>query len=103
MKCRTKPGEKPPSARKSRSVWSSVGASPSAAARTARARRWKRGISSSIRQCSRERSEDRWAKRPRGPSAPAYSTPVPASLTESDISEGWVAMPSSAKSRSSVG
>ena len=72
-------------------------------ASSARARRWKRGISSSIRQWSREASEDGRAKSPRTPSAPAYSTPVPASLTDSDISEGCVATSSSAKRRSSVG
>ena len=100
MKCRTKPGVKPPSSRKSRRVWSD---SSESFARTARALRWNRGISRSIRQWSRERSDERCAKSPRTPSAPAYSTPVPASLTDSDISEGWVSMPSSAKSRSRVG
>ena len=37
------------------------------------------------------------------PSAPAYSRPVASSRTDIDISDGWVATPTSAKSRSSVG
>ncbi len=68
-----------------------------------RAARWNRGISVSIRQYAGSRRAADEPRRPRGPSAPAHSSPVSSSLTDSDISDSWVGTPSSWKSRSSTG
>ena len=70
----------------------------------ARARRWNRGTSVSIRRnAGPARGCARSGTARAAPSAPAYSSPVASSRTDIDISDGCVRTPSSAKSRSSVG
>ena len=89
MNCRQKYAVKPPSARKSRRVWSR--GAPSGCSSRARAWRWKRGTSVSIRRNAGRRRFRPVGKSPRRPSAPAYSRPAASSRTDIDISEGWVA------------
>ena len=98
MKCRAKYAVKPWVSRKLRNVVSS----PSSARRR-RAARWKRGISVSIRRYAGRARLRPVGNRPAAPSAPAHSRPVASSRVDIDISLSWVATPSSAKIRSSVG
>ena len=72
-------------------------------ASSARARRWKRGISASIRRYAGRVRLSRDGNRPRRPSAPAHSRPVSSSRIDIDISDCCVATPSSANRRSSTG
>lgn len=72
-------------------------------ASNARARRWKAVTAVSIRTNRRSATFLGCAKSPRGPSAPAYSSPHPSHRTDMLISDSWVSTPSSAKSRSRCG
>ena len=98
MKCRAKYGVKPCASMNARRVVSSPSSSSSA-----RAARWKRGISVSIRRYAGRAALRHVGNSPAAPRAPAHSRPVASSRVDIDISLGWVATPSSAKIRSRVG
>ena len=80
-----------------------VGASSRSSASNCVATRWKRLTSSSIRRYRGRARLDGAGNSPPRPRAPAYSSPIESSRTDSDMSVSCVAMPSSENNQQSVG